>query len=115
MDEHAFSGLQSLLDEDEGFVGYDITLIKDDLAISINPVVSQIGYANALPMVRNLATRTIDDACHLVGNNELQILRRQLITDKEPILDLDSPQDLTTSWKASHYPATAARLFGHLQ
>lgn len=61
-----------------------------------NPVVSQIGYANALPMVRNLhipwhgvlishaevmkdwivhqisclATRTIDDACHLVGNNE---------------------------------------------
>ena len=40
-------------------------------------------------MIWYLFACTIDDMRHLISNNELNVLRRQLITDEQSIFDLD--------------------------
>lgn len=97
-----------MLHEAEGFVGDHITLIENDLAVGIYPVIGQIRYTDAFPMVRDLSPSAVDDSCHLVGNNKLQILSCEFITDEEPILDFYGPKDFTAGWKASHLLATAS-------
>ena len=40
----------------------------------VHPVEGQISYPNALPHVPHLAAGAVNNMCHLVGNDEFQVL-----------------------------------------
>lgn len=94
MDEDALSTLAGLFDKLKDLIGHDVALVDDDLIVRIQPVVGQVAHADWLPMVGDLSSAAVDHARDLVSDDELKVLRSQLVTDKETILDLDCSENL---------------------
>jgi hypothetical protein len=82
VDQYALSALERLFYESENLIAYNIPLVKDDLIVGINPVVSQVDDADRLPMIGHLSATAIDDTRHFISNNKLEVLRRKLVPDK---------------------------------
>jgi hypothetical protein len=93
MDQDAFRTLQSILNEAEDLVGHHVARVQDNLVVGVDPKIGQVHDANWLPMVGHLPATTIDDASDFIGNDELQVLRSQLVPDKEAILDFHRTQN----------------------
>jgi hypothetical protein len=93
MNQHAFSSLQSLLNEAENFIRNYITWIQNNLVVSVDPEIGQVDDADWLPMVGHLPSATIYNTGNLVGNDKLKVLRCQLIPDEKAILHFNSSQD----------------------
>mmetsp|Transcript_40033 Transcript_40033/g.121030 ORF Transcript_40033/g.121030 Transcript_40033/m.121030 type:complete len:209 (+) Transcript_40033:631-1257(+) len=94
VDQYAFRVVQGLLNKLECLVGDNISLVKDDLAVCVHPIISQVRHANRLPMIGYLLAATIYHSSHLVGNDKLQVLRGQLVTDEQAVLHLDRTENL---------------------
>lgn len=103
VDKYAFCVFECCLNKMESFVGNHITLIQNYLTFRIHPVVSQVGHSNHFPSVNNLAATTIDNTCNFVGDNELQILCCELISDEQSVLNFYRTQDFIIYTTPRHH------------
>ena len=75
MDQHALAFVSCRTHKVKDLVSNSILGVKKYLVLLVDPVVSQVGYTDALPHVSYLGASTVDDMCHFVSDNEFQILK----------------------------------------
>ena len=71
MYQDALTALRSRVNEVKDLVRDLILRIKKDLVLLIDPIVCQVGDANALPHVSYRVPRTIHNMSHLICRNKL--------------------------------------------
>lgn len=128
MDENTFSTADSVLDKFVELVNNLVLGVEKDLrdkkrnlncrqkisakrnldylVVRLQPVQSQITNSNRFPVVADLLSRSINDMCHFIRNEEFEVLPildkdmgnylgGVLVSDKETVFDLDRPEDHT--------------------
>ena len=85
---------EAFVDKVVDFVWNLFGLVEEDLFFVILPVQGQIFDADVVPVVLELRTGRVDDARHLIRDDELKILCTNLIADEQPILDLDDANEV---------------------
>ena len=71
--------VKKLPNEVEDLIGYTIIRIEQDLILTVYPVKGEVYNPNVLPVVAELTTTAVYDACNFVGEHEFQILVRDEI------------------------------------
>ena len=71
-------------------LGHDVPRVKNGLGLLVDPGKAHVGDANGLPVVRQLGACAVNYMRHLVGHDELEVLRRELVAQKDPVLYLYS-------------------------
>ena len=88
VDEHRLARVQRLLDEAVDLVQHRVGLVEDDAVARLRPVVREVAQPRALKGVRQLAARAVDDAADLVGDDELEVVRRLKVAQEERLAQL---------------------------
>ena len=71
MHQDTLTALGSRVNEVKDLVRHLILRIKKDLVLLIDPIVRQVGDADALPHVPYRVTRTIHNMCHFIRRYKL--------------------------------------------
>ncbi|MGB2045880.1 MAG: hypothetical protein ACPHUD_09120 [Porticoccaceae bacterium] len=91
LDKNAFVIVNALVHKVVDLVWDLLSLIEKHLLLVVLPVEREVLHVDAVPMVVQLHARRVHNPLHFVGDNEFKILRSILVTDEQPILDLDDP------------------------
>ena len=86
--------ISSLLNEIKNLNCHLVEVIKEQLTVVIKPVKCQILHTNLGPLILELPPCTVDDVRDLVDCKELKVLRRILVSQEQPILNLHCTEDI---------------------
>jgi hypothetical protein len=71
VNQDTLSLADSVVNEVEDLTGSLVLDIEQDLALLVQPVISQIHHANRFPMIGYLLASTVDDMSNLIRDHKL--------------------------------------------